>query len=121
MKRTLEPTEDQIQKSIIEWSNTHPILKDFLVHIPNQRQCTPPQGARFKKLGVRPGVSDLILPYPSKNYHGLWCEVKTKIGVLTQLQQVWLDRMKSAGYYTCIARSLEEFQKKIWGYLYDSN
>jgi hypothetical protein len=56
----------------------HPVLKKFFHKNDNEGKRTPMQGHRLKKLGLRAGVSDLFICYPSKSkaYLGLYLEVK---------------------------------------------
>ena len=75
-------TEDQIQQAVIRWSQQASVRKMFpqlalLYHIPNERKCTPQQGARLKRMGVKSGVPDLHLPVARGVYHGLYLEMKT--------------------------------------------
>ena len=77
-------TEDQIQQAVIRWSQQASVRKMFpqlalLYHIPNERKCTPQQGARLKRMGVKSGVPDLHLPVARGVYHGLYLEMKTGV------------------------------------------
>lgn len=59
-------------------------------------------------MGLRPGVSDLFIPYPSKSgkYAGLWLEVKRAMNYPPsarqseswRLQEIWIERMKTVGF-----------------------
>lgn len=62
----------------------------------------------LKLMGLRPGVSDLFIPYPSKSgkYSGLWLEIKRamkyppsakKTNSWVQ-QEIWIERMKTVGF-----------------------
>ena len=59
--------EDGHQYAVMLWSQGEgvrtkwPELK-LLHHIENERSCTPQQGARRKRMGVKPGVPDLDRP-----------------------------------------------------------
>ena len=76
-------TEQQEQITLIKWTQQpsvrqlYPELK-FLFHVPNER-ADKIQTATLKKMGVKPGVPDLILPLPSGNYHGLFIEMKKRL------------------------------------------
>lgn len=52
----------------------------------------------LKRMGVKAGISDLALFYPSRGYHGLWIELKAPGGRLTPPQARWLKLMEAAGY-----------------------
>jgi hypothetical protein len=95
---SLNPSETQIQIALLEWASYHPILKDFLFHIGNQRKCSPVYGALLKRLGIKRGCSDLMLAYPVSPYHGLFLELKSNGKKPSSDQLKWLERMKSVGY-----------------------
>ena len=107
-----QPTEEQEQAAVIEWrdlmSRQFPDLED-LIHIPNGGLRSKPEAARLKKIGVRPGVSDLFLPAPVGKYHGLWVEMKRQQGGrLSPDQKDWIDRMNRKGYLAVRADGAEE-------------
>lgn len=70
------PLEIYEQKALIQWLSYHPLLKKFFHKTNNEGKRTPRQGSQLKQLGLRPGVSDIFIYYPSTSYHGLWIEVK---------------------------------------------
>lgn len=59
-------------------------------------------------MGVKAGVSDLFLAYPSKHYHGLWIELKSEKGKLSPAQKHWLNLMKEVGYGVAVSYCIEE-------------
>jgi hypothetical protein len=116
-----QPTEEQEQAAVIEWRDLmavqFPALED-LIHIPNGGLRSKSEAVRFKRLGVRPGVSDLFLPEPVGKYHGLWVEMKRQEGgKLSPAQKDWLDRMNRKGYLAVRANGAEEACDIIYKYL----
>ena len=116
-----QPTEEQEQAAVIEWRDLmavqFPALED-LIHIPNGGLRSKSEAVRFKRLGVRPGVSDLFLPEPVGKYHGLWVEMKRKKGgKLRPDQKDWIDRMNRKGYLAVRADGAEEACEVIYKYL----
>ena len=105
------PSEAQEQRALVKWMSLHPVLRDFFCKNNNEGKRTEAQTWQLKLLGLRPGVSDLFIPFPTKTYHGLWLEIKRDMGyppsarkTQTWLQQEeWIERMKSVGYagYFC--------------------
>jgi hypothetical protein len=71
---------------------------DYLLAIPNGGKRVPREAARLKAEGVKPGVSDLLLPLRRDGFFGLWLELKAPGNVPTELQHAWLRRMSRAGY-----------------------
>lgn len=57
-----------------------------------------PEAARLKAEGVKPGVSDLMLPLRRDGFAGLWLELKAPGKRPTSDQTAWLRRMTLAGY-----------------------
>lgn len=116
-----QPTEEQEQAAVIEWamlmSKQFPDLED-LFHIGNGGLRSKSEAVRLKRIGVKPGVSDLFLPAPVGKYHGLWIEMKRrKGGRLEPEQKDWIDRMNRKGYLAVRADGAEEACEIIYKYL----
>ena len=87
-----------------------------------QRKCTPWYGAKLRALGAKKGVVDLLLPYPSKGWPGLWCELKVNDNKLQSEQSKWLKLMERAGYATAVVYNDWELVRDIiLEYLGESN
>ncbi len=106
MPRILIPTENQEQRALVKWLSYHPIVRDYFCKNNNQGKRTEVQGWNLKLMGLRAGVSDLTIFYPTKVYHGLFLEVKRNMNYSpsakntdTWKQQVeWIERMRGVGY-----------------------
>lgn len=113
-------SESKMQATIIRWTDTaqlkYPELA-LLFHIPNERRCTPIQGAQLKRMGVKSGVPDLCLPVARGAYHGLWIEVKTPKGRVSDNQKWWLCQLERNGYCVYVCRSAAEAICRIEEYL----
>jgi hypothetical protein len=74
------------------------------------------EAAIFKSLGVRAGVSDLLL-WHSGNFYAL--ELKSSGGRATDAQREFLADMERAGGFTCIAEGLDAALRALesWGLL----
>lgn len=100
--------EDMEQCALMQWAritrHNGGVIADWLIAIPNGGKRNASEAARMKKQGVKAGVSDLFLALPSKQFHGLWIEMKapktntSPAGKPTQVQLDWLYRMAAAGY-----------------------
>lgn len=105
-EKKLIPTEQQEQRALVKWLSYHPIVHDLFCKIHNEGQRTPLQGFNLKLLGLRQGVSDLVIYYPTNRFHGLFLEVKrnkkysnSEMSTPTWLAQVkFLERIKGLGY-----------------------
>jgi hypothetical protein len=121
--------EDQAQISLMEWSahcrvpNTNYKVDDLMIHIPNGGKRNAREAARLKQMGVKAGVSDLLLPWPCGGFGGLWIEMKapelpgrTKPKVQPS-QKEWLNKMEDANYQTAICFGWLQARKAIELYL----
>lgn len=106
----MQHLEHQHQVALIAWayrtrlpaaSDVEPGARvgDYLLAIPNGgKRSGPREGARLKAEGVKPGVSDLLLPLRRHNCAGLWIELKAPKKKPTPEQLAWIRRMELAGY-----------------------
>lgn len=117
----IQPTEEQEQAYVIQWRdlmvNQVPELS-LLFHIGNGGLRSKSEAVRFKRLGVKPGVSDLMLPVARHGYHGLWIEMKRQHdGKLSKPQKEWLDDMRKQGYKAERANGADEAIEIIKEYM----
>lgn len=116
----LIPTEDEEQTWLFSWAELNmgrfPELK-LMHHIPNGGKRSKSEAARFKAMGVKPGVSDIFLPAPRGKYHGLYIELKAKDGKVSKEQKDFLTAVKEQGYCAYVAYGGEEAAKVIEGYM----
>jgi hypothetical protein len=117
--------EDDEQVALMKWARLnekkYPGL-EWLFMIPNgtrlagtplQRQIT---GARLKKMGLKAGVSDLFLPTPKHGRHGLFIELKSKIGTPSDEQLSFGQHVLDSGYCFHICRGWEAAAEVIRAY-----
>ena len=110
--------EDDHCMALWKWAQHVPLLKKYLYHLPNGGKRNVREAARFKKMGVRPGVSDYHLPLARGNYHGLWIEMKAPPnGKVQQSQKDWGVAVVDAGHAFCIAYGWEQAKEYIEQYL----
>ena len=124
--RRVDPTEHQIQSAIVAWANKtsfkNGIIGDYLIAIPNGGYRNKLEAKRLKDEGVKAGVSDMFLAIPIKTEEGiivcgLWMEVKTTKGKLTEPQKIWGTRMFSNNYIAVVIRGVDEGIEIIKNYL----
>ncbi|VTU44923.1 VRR-NUC domain-containing protein [Variovorax sp. RA8] len=112
------PTEDQIHRACADWVFAHegmyPFLR-WLMHVPNGGLRSRGEAGKMRAMGVRKGVVDWILPFPSPagRYTGLAIEVKSHRGTVSDEQQDFLDDAAAAGWLAAVARSSDEFVKVV--------
>ena len=86
------------------------------IHVPNGEFREPVEAAIFKGLGVRAGVSDLLLWHNAKSYA---LELKAPGGRTTEVQSQFLSDMQRAGAFADVAVGLDAALRKLesWGLL----
>lgn len=83
--------------------------------------------ASLKAQGFRPGVSDIVIAYPTHNYHGAYIELKRDPAAykgpkalataLRPEQRDWLERMDAVGYWTAVAYGVDDFKRLVESYM----
>lgn len=112
--------EHEIQSACIRWFRySYPTLKWHLWAIPNGAYKSKLTAGKFKEEGLLSGVSDLMLSLPrqSTGEHGLFIELKTAKGKVSETQKEFMKHQKEVGYRCEVIRSLEEFINLIEDYL----
>lgn len=114
----LLPSESQEAASLMQWAALHPICKKYLIHIPNEGLRSVVTGYRLKREGLKKGVSDYFLAYPSNDKGGLWIELKRRQkSRLTPFQSNFIIDMKDVGYGAFVAYGWEDAKNIIENYL----
>lgn len=102
-------TESNEQIAAMDWLRAqYPAIAQYTLHIGNERKATYYAGYIMKRMGVLKGASDLFMAYPSGGYHGLFIEVKSKIGKPSLEQKAFIQRMSNVGYMARICYGAEE-------------
>lgn len=116
----LKRNEDEEQQTVVEWARVlekrQPELGN-LYHVPNEGKRSAAEAARQARMGLKPGVPDLILDVPKGRYHGLRVEMKVKPNRTTPAQDEWLHRLYKQGYFVAVCYSATEAIHAIQVYL----
>lgn len=125
----MQHIEHEHQVALIHWARKVPIgqasdvmpgarVADYLLAIPNGgKRSSAREGARLKAEGVKPGVSDLLLPLRRGGFAGLWLEMKAPGKKPSADQAEWIERMNRAGYFATWADDWQKAAQIITGYL----
>lgn len=113
--------ESELQRAIVEWSKwgvryRGRALYDYLYHVANNRRSRV-EGAILKGLGVKAGVSDLVIPIKSAQYGGLYLELKVQRRTASNAQLEYHQRLREGGQCVEMAWSFDEARKAITDYL----
>ena len=104
-------SEERIQQECYNWfHNTYPNLRGLLFHVPNGGARSSREGSMLKKVGVVPGVSDLIFLYRGQAY---FIEMKNEYGKQSTKQFVWQKKVEAQNFKYFICRTLESFIELI--------
>jgi len=135
MIRTINASEHQIQCAIVEWARLTPInvgkttmgkIGDYLIKNANEGKRSFSLAKKMKKEGLTSGVSDMFFAFPINigklnkficPTPGLWIEVKSKKGKLSESQKIWIERMRYIGYQCVVINTVEEGMQAIKNYL----
>lgn len=120
--------EDDLQRAVAQMLDS---LGWLWWHTPNGGWRSKIEASRFKSLGVKPGVADIIIAerWVCPDHHGLECELcdgigmaqvlaielKTKRGRVTEYQRAWLCAARLRGWATFVCRDIDEVASIIRG------
>lgn len=92
-KKSRRPPRDEehrLQCGCVSWfCLQYHAWRGLLFAVPNGGRRDGITGKKLKDEGVVPGVSDLLLLYPSGKYHALCVEMKTPKGRQSEVQKAW--------------------------------
>lgn len=110
--------ESVIQQTCVQWFRLqYPQLALLLFAVPNGGARRKIEGAIMKAEGTTRGVSDLLLLFPAKGFHGLCIEMKSPKGKQQPSQKIWQRKVEWAGYKYALCHSVEEFMTEVNTYL----
>ncbi len=120
-KRNAQPEAIE-QAKVVAWAraneNNYPYL--WMLHNSlNGVKLSKTQAGKAKASGMLSGVPDLFLPLPKNGHHGLYIEMKSEKGRLTENQQWFLSNAESLGYKTAVCYSAKEAIDAIEAYYSD--
>lgn len=108
--------ESILQSEIVQLLQLHRI--EFFA-VPNERKQSVQSAMRFKAMGVKSGVPDLVLM--GKEGKGYGMEVKTPTGVQSPKQIQFQEKCFRLGWGYAVVRSLDDVLRviRLWGFLDD--
>lgn len=120
-RRSACPSEDIEQEMVLRWAagkeDQWPEL-GMLCHVPNGGYRSKRTASQMKRLGVKPGVPDLMLLVRRGGRSGLFIEMKRrKGGTLSPHQKLWIEHLNNEGFLAVVCRGHEEAIAVITDYL----
>lgn len=109
------PSETYEQIKLVQWLEKMGLR---FYAVPNGGSRPIVEAVKFKRSGVKAGVPDLCLPFPSGVYHGLYIELKrVKGGTVSPEQREWIEYLNGVGYYAMVCKGFEEAKRVVEYYL----
>lgn len=112
--------EYTLQKDCINWlKSDFPTLKNrFTATVGGARLASGPASyAKLRASGYLPGIPDVLIFKAQQPYHGLFIELKTARGVVSETQATVHAALRSEGYCVVVVRSFDAFKKAVHAYL----
>lgn len=111
VKKKPSHEEHDLQKQIVHYFDaTRPNEKQRLIHINNKAKNSI-EGAKFKSMGVRKGVADMM--YLTKSGGVIWIELKKADGRQSKEQKEFQALCQTLGHTYVIVRDLPSFVQII--------
>lgn len=108
--------EDILGGQCAKWlSYQHPKLLWW--HTPNEGRRTPFERYRADLLGIKRGISDILIMEAYNGYNGLVIELKAGRNKCTAEQFDFLAQMAKRKYLTAVVYKFEDFQKIVNDYI----
>lgn len=120
-----EEQEQEVVFSYIEWlSLKHPAMA-LSYHVPNGANYGPNprlriiQATKMRRMGLKRGVPDIVIPYPRGPYHGLYIELKRSKhpAPVTDEQKWYAEGLAGVGYRVALCIGADEAIKTIAEYV----
>ena len=112
-------SESAEQKTFFSWMNAMrsrwPNLVCFA--IPNGGRRDAVTGSRLKAEGVKAGVPDIFLAKSASGKHGLFIEMKTRRGRVSESQRGLFPLLEAQGYGVAVCRGWREAADAVEAYL----
>ena len=113
------PSEHHEQAVLVQrFRFTYPRLSKRLFSIPNGGFRNKREAARLKAEGALAGVPDLFLAQPTRQWPGLFIEMKRRTGgKVSKSQAEMIQDYRSAGYRVEVCKGSDQAWEAIVGYL----
>ncbi len=108
--------EQALQIALMSWLEIRlPEVRKLVIASAGGLWTAKRQGSRMKRMGYLRGTPDLFFPFPRKDFHGLFIELKEKASVSKEQRNV-LIKLGKQGYKAVVCRGWDESIKAIKGY-----
>lgn len=112
--------EEALQYSIFQYLRLfYPQI--IACHYPSGGFRRLSEARKFKALGVLPGIPDILILRSEGDYHGFASELKFGSNKTTEIQNQVIKKLRQAGWWVVISRSLDQFAEQFSKYMNDKN
>ena len=120
------PLEHDEQAQWFAWLRAnHPKIEALTYAIPNQgvsgsKGRTVRYGAKRKREGLKKGVPDVFIAWPTKTHHGMYIEFKRQKFKPSQVkpeQHEWIERLTAKGYAAVVCGGCDSAKTAVKMYL----
>jgi len=116
-KKKRNYAESASQRALFKWISYIPILNDLSFSIPNAGRRSKITGYLMRLEGMKAGVPDIFIAFPSSPFHGLFIEMKEKGRKPEPAQIIMMERLTAQGYKCAVCYTWEEAKNVIITYL----
>lgn len=109
------------QAALFQWLKLYPLINELAWHTPNGGFRNKAEACAFKRMGVKPGVPDVFIAIPLNGYNGLFIELKSKDGKLTEYQVLMHANLKRQNYEVSTCYTWFEAKDAILKYFIGSD
>lgn len=105
-----------------QWAQLNPLLATYLIKNVNEGKRSFYVGKRLKAIGLRKGLPDYHLPYPNKNWRGLWLEMKRVDGknkAKDHDQILWINKLRAIKQFAIFCYGADDAINAVIDYLND--
>ena len=119
-ERGVKMAEHEEQVALFNWAaynvRKYPCL-EYMFAIPNGGHRHISVAKKLKAEGVKAGVLDIMLPFASKRYHGLFIEMKFGRNKTTDQQNKYINHLTENKYCVAVCYNWEDAADVIKLYL----
>lgn len=116
----MQHTEAMNQEALFAWAEVNkrnmPELANMFA-VPNGGKRNAREAYWLKRTGVKAGVPDIFLAAAHGGSHGLFIELKSEKGRISEHQAEWIERLTKAGYACAVCFGWEEAARTITQYI----
>lgn len=108
--------EDLLQEACVNYLQLQ-YPKVLFFHVPNEGKRTKFERFKAKVLGIKSGVSDLIIIEPNRDFNGLAIELKVGTNTPTLNQKKFLQDAETKRFKSKVIKSFDAFKEFIDFYM----